>query len=109
LSRVSLSVPLGAALRTRSLHDALPIWLRASSCTSLYLRPIRRLAEKIVLDGFVTACRLAAWPTRRSPSFVNATIEGVVRAPSLRSEEHTSELQSCENLVCRLLLEKKHQ
>src|SRR5690606_39563031 len=26
----------------------------------------------------------------------------------LRSEEHTSELQSRENLVCRLLLEKKH-
>src|SRR5690606_40002421 len=30
------------------------------------------------------------------------------RAPS-RSEEHTSELQSRENLVCRLLLEKKKQ
>src|SRR6202007_3475209 len=28
-------------------------------------------------------------------------------APRLRSEEHTSELQSRENLVCRLLLEKK--
>src|SRR5437016_9681604 len=27
--------------------------------------------------------------------------------PSLRSEEHTSELQSLTNLVCRLLLEKK--
>src|SRR5690606_40354697 len=27
--------------------------------------------------------------------------------PRLRSEEHTSELQSRENLVCRLLLEKK--
>src|SRR5690606_39301422 len=27
--------------------------------------------------------------------------------PSCRSEEHTSELQSRENLVCRLLLEKK--
>src|SRR5690606_41178981 len=27
--------------------------------------------------------------------------------PSSRSEEHTSELQSRENLVCRLLLEKK--
>src|SRR5690606_42039422 len=27
--------------------------------------------------------------------------------PKLRSEEHTSELQSRENLVCRLLLEKK--
>src|SRR5690606_41455319 len=29
------------------------------------------------------------------------------RAPGSRSEEHTSELQSRENLVCRLLLEKK--
>src|SRR5690606_41401830 len=28
-------------------------------------------------------------------------------APEVRSEEHTSELQSRENLVCRLLLEKK--
>src|SRR5690606_40476058 len=28
--------------------------------------------------------------------------------PKLRSEEHTSELQSRENLVCRLLLEKKN-
>src|SRR5690606_40348672 len=30
-------------------------------------------------------------------------------APCRRSEEHTSELQSRENLVCRLLLEKKKQ
>src|SRR2546427_6893610 len=29
------------------------------------------------------------------------------RAPCLRSEEHTSEIQSQSNLVCRLLLEKK--
>src|SRR6202521_1359572 len=28
--------------------------------------------------------------------------------PCLRSEEHTSELQSPQNLVCRLLLDKKH-
>src|SRR5437016_6510518 len=28
-------------------------------------------------------------------------------APAVRSEEHTSELQSLTNLVCRLLLEKK--
>src|SRR5436309_12634490 len=37
----------------------------------------------------------------------------IVRGPSsnfaIRSEEHTSELQSRENLVCRLLLEKKKQ
>src|SRR5690606_42025938 len=32
---------------------------------------------------------------------------GFAREPDLRSEEHTSELQSRENLVCRLLLEKK--
>src|SRR5688572_31093774 len=31
------------------------------------------------------------------------------RDPSRRSEEHTSELQSQSNLVCRLLLEKKKQ
>src|SRR5207302_9862184 len=38
-----------------------------------------------------------------------AVLQGVVVAlsGSVRSEEHTSELQSRENLVCRLLLEKK--
>src|SRR5205814_3619592 len=30
-------------------------------------------------------------------------------APTSRSEEHTSELQSLRHLVCRLLLEKKNQ
>src|SRR5256886_4704444 len=34
------------------------------------------------------------------------TVEGSARV-TLRSEEHTSELQSQSNLVCRLLLEKK--
>src|SRR2546430_12543962 len=36
----------------------------------------------------------------KNPAFVQAF-------PALRSEEHTSELQSQSNLVCRLLLEKK--
>src|SRR2546430_4942913 len=35
------------------------------------------------------------------------TVESARIAPSFRSEEHTSELQSQSNLVCRLLLEKK--
>src|SRR5690606_18129397 len=35
------------------------------------------------------------------------TFEAWVRPDAVRSEEHTSELQSRENLVCRLLLEKK--
>src|SRR4029079_14828726 len=36
----------------------------------------------MVFSGLVTAWRLAGWPTRRSPSSVKATIDGVVRAPS---------------------------
>src|SRR5215467_1623858 len=36
----------------------------------------------MVFSGLVTAWRLAGWPTRRSPSSVKATIEGVVRIPS---------------------------
>src|SRR5436309_14363186 len=39
---------------------------------------------------------------------LHPVLVGRVRArPEQRSEEHTSELQSRENLVCRLLLEKK--
>ena len=38
--------------------------------------------EKTVFSGLVTACRFAAWPTRRSPSLANPTIEGVVLPPS---------------------------
>src|SRR2546427_6508072 len=41
-------------------------------------------------------------------NFSGADIEAVSRAiGAIRSEEHTSELQSQSNLVCRLLLEKK--
>src|SRR5690606_41488067 len=35
--------------------------------------------------------------------------ELAIRTLAARSEEHTSELQSRENLVCRLLLEKKNK
>src|SRR5438874_8035855 len=45
-------------------------------------RPTSRLIAKNVFSGLVTGWRFAAWPTRRSPDSVNATIEGVVRAPS---------------------------
>src|SRR5436309_9271116 len=40
---------------------------------------------------------------------VNQTLAERVVPTTLRSEEHTSELQSRENLVCRLLLEKKNK
>ena len=54
----------------------------SSSLTSASLRPMKRLIEKIVFSGFITACRLATVPTRRSPESVKATTEGVVRPPS---------------------------
>src|SRR5688572_32048080 len=38
---------------------------------------------------------------------VGADVVAAIRDPETRSEEHTSELQSQSNLVCRLLLEKK--
>src|SRR2546430_9939219 len=37
----------------------------------------------------------------------NSLVDAIDVGDSLRSEEHTSELQSQSNLVCRLLLEKK--
>src|SRR2546426_12193005 len=75
---------------TLSLHDALPI-----SC------PLSRRSSH---DGHYhdsERSRVADRPGHRlSPS-------GDKRWPGRRSEEHTSELQSPCNLVCRLLLEKK--
>ena len=43
---------------------------------------MKRLMEAMVLAGLVMAWRLAAAPTRRSPSLLNATTDGVVRPPS---------------------------
>ena len=43
---------------------------------------MKRLIEKIVFCGLVTAWRLAIVPTSRSPEEANATTDGVVRPPS---------------------------
>ena len=58
-----------------------------SFCTtsSLNFLPIKRLIANSVFLGLVTAWRLADWPTNTSSSLVKATIEGVVRSPSLFS------------------------
>src|SRR5438477_1963103 len=55
---------------------------------------------------------VAALPTCQKTFFgwappARITLRGAPAAPTVRSEEHTSELQSHVNLVCRLLLEKK--
>src|SRR5512141_811689 len=43
---------------------------------------MKRLIEKTVFCGLVTACLVAIWPTSRSPSLVKPTTDGVVRPPS---------------------------
>src|SRR5690606_41810325 len=57
-----------------------------------------------------TCSRSCATTRRRQPGFSPNAHSGnttVPRSQPARSEEHTSELQSRENIVCRLLLEKK--
>src|SRR5688500_19625533 len=82
---------------TLPLHDALPIFRRRKRTTVVVYRPTSRA--------------LARWPPemrrsnqrRGSADRQRRTSESTAH----RSEEHTSELQSPCNLVCRLLLEKK--
>src|SRR2546421_11333694 len=74
---------------TLSLHDALPIYV---SLTDVF--------EAFVIGGVAPKDDVAS-------VFRDAVS---VEAPTVlvaRSEEHTSELQSRSDLVCRLLLEKK--
>src|SRR2546427_8626890 len=51
-------------------------------------------------------CSRTAYTRNRASGFTTLA-ESYARATRVRSEEHTSELQSQSNLVCRLLLEKK--
>src|SRR2546430_14440736 len=78
---------------TLSLHDALPIFWRAREQVELQLRN----------RGHRRRC-LRFFPVTFYGSAVDASNAGDGRG---RSEEHTSELQSQSNLVCRLLLGKK--
>src|SRR5258708_29481070 len=74
---------------TLSLHDALPIY---------------------GLDGGSRAIALDLPIFKRGEASLDALACHVARfmdALEMRSEEHTSELQSPDHLVCRLLLEKK--
>src|SRR5436309_8333573 len=62
--------------------------------------------------SLVTSCRLTCAPGLPALSGAASRLSVVnvgrrVTTSPKRSEEHTSELQSRENLVCRLLLEKK--
>src|SRR5690606_41628074 len=91
--------PTTAWSSTFSLHDALPIsrwvpttWALASSIVAtVNPEPLRATSTFLSMNKGTTHLK------RSSRSGVRAA----------RSEEHTSELQSRDNLVCRLLLEKK--
>src|SRR5207248_10435881 len=93
---------------TLSLHDALPI----SACS----RPCRSSCG-LPAPGGALPGGMSCWPRccsrqRCSRSTVARTQRSRCccsrpRTLSSRSEEHTSELQSPYDLVCRLLLEKK--
>src|SRR3712207_7163009 len=89
--------PATTEIYTLSLHAALPIspsgiWTgtTAASSSSSSLRPSHRYPPRL-----------------RSPSIPTPTSACAPSPPPTRSEEHTSELQSRQYLVCRLLLEKK--
>src|SRR5947209_20594603 len=75
---------------TLSLHDALPIFIS---------RPPNGLAH---------ACGIHRSSRHMDIPMATGAGPSIIRAPiGSRSEEHTSELQSRQYLVCRLLLEKK--
>src|SRR2546430_3982087 len=65
---------------------------------SAHIRATRPLRHGVIADFEVTEQMLR--------SFIGRVIRGF-GSRAHRSEEHTSELQSQSNLVCRLLLEKK--
>src|SRR5256885_17045933 len=79
---------------TLSLHDALPIWVvpHLERVVEPDVQPLGVLPDDDEVDLLVAATR-----------------HDRLHGPNVRSEEHTSELQSPCNLVCRLLLEKKKQ
>src|SRR3712207_7708255 len=81
---------------TLSLHDALPIYI--AHLQVVHPVDVPRFAA---LD--VTANLQALWAVHE-PQMDELTIPFL---GAERSEEHTSELQSRQYLVCRLLLEKK--
>src|SRR5207244_12651488 len=88
-----------------SLHDALPILI----CSPLKdQRP--KIAAQFAGDS-VIKCTFCCYATFNASG---TNTRQYTRMPTcnrltlpLRSEEHTSELQSPDHLVCRLLLEKK--
>src|SRR5690606_40718214 len=90
-----------SAIYPLSLHDALPISCRlaAHQAQASAMRAAHQLDVETLFQGLDPAMDEAHAGIRLAGG------DGLEQL--VRSEEHTSELQSRENLVCRLLLEKK--
>src|SRR3712207_7937690 len=86
---------------TLSLHDALPIYSVYAGALEQYRRPERM--PFFLIESIYENERGASVRQLRAQAYW-ALLGG---AMGQRSEEHTSELQSRQYLVCRLLLEKK--
>src|SRR5207302_9572041 len=101
--------PLPPWPSTLSLHDALPIWSlcrRPSSSSSILARstPTTSPTSGVIPAIGPPSCPVKIWASLSACSSVAcSSINTPTRQfPSVSSEEHTSELQSRENLVCRL-------
>src|SRR5207249_9910697 len=88
-------------LSTLSLHDALPIY--GGIFGSMLSTPILNPPQTGVLGMHAIQDR----PVARDKEIVIRPMMYLALTYDHRSEEHTSELQSRFDLVCRLLLEKK--
>src|SRR5690606_39681181 len=99
--RPALRLRAAAPTPTRSLRDALPI-SHPPPLSRGGPNPGDPMTDQPVSPAPPTG-RAAQW--RAAADVVEAMNEGCGQRK--RSEEHTSELQSREKLVCRLLLEKK--
>src|SRR2546430_9868646 len=71
----------------------------------------RRVGTSVPHNQTIHECIASTVPLTSVRSRVSRSAASPSQAPVIkaRSEEHTSELQSQSNLVCRLLLEKKHR
>src|SRR5688572_1527069 len=87
-------------------------WSRSSTSTALTLVPVAVQLPVVVRKVASTSSEKrtsTTVPVGSARRLTNAPSKsGSVASPEVRSEEHTSELQSQSNLVCRLLLEKKN-
>src|SRR3712207_8309189 len=74
-----------------------------------YAEIVHNLSSKHENRDLLTTRVSGLFPTRQDfRRMLPATVRGTTLGSLLRSEEHTSELQSRQYLVCRLLLEKKN-